>query len=476
MHEVDAEVLEGLQWLGAFARRLANDADDADDLVQDTLVTAWTQPPADRTEMRPWLATVLRNRLRMQQRTDARREARETAHGSEVAADPAPDQAVARIRVLRQLTAELERLNADDQQLIVLRFLHGQSAAEIARALSIPAGTVRSRISRLLAALRERLDTSCDGRDAWCAAVVAVPTAGPTAATSTSATTQGSNTMLKTTLIIAVAGATGLGAYAGLSGTDATTEASATVAEASDATAALDVAETPQTGTSPRTVSTTGTAPDARQQWQHRRAALERSLKENPPAGAAPTKTDTRREYARLVVACVRDIENQPAKFSLEITEVGAPDIGTIVSEVEVFNTTVTNPEIIECAEQSMYAYVGPAPAVAFKRTFRMGMKMGGPKRADGDLEIRFHFYMDANFEDVRACEPDGIKGEIELDVTGDAEGKVTTVKVVRSTVDADVDSCIRKAVRTWTFPEPVATKTRRHRYFLPVQDLKIME
>lgn len=65
---------------------------EADDLVQDTLLAAWTQPPSERAGLRPWLATVLRNRLRnrlrMRVRGEARRSTREPAHEPEGSDQP----------------------------------------------------------------------------------------------------------------------------------------------------------------------------------------------------------------------------------------------------------------------------------------------------------------------------------------------------------------------------------------------------
>ena len=61
--------LDDVQWLRRLAALLARDADDADDLVQETLVAAWSSAPRDvGRPARPWLATVLRNRFRMQRR------------------------------------------------------------------------------------------------------------------------------------------------------------------------------------------------------------------------------------------------------------------------------------------------------------------------------------------------------------------------------------------------------------------------
>jgi RNA polymerase sigma-70 factor (ECF subfamily) len=476
MRETEIPAFDDLQWLAAFARRLARDADDADDLVQETLVTAWRHAPPQRTGLRPWLAMVLRNRWRMTQRGANRREARDAAASPDVIDAAAPDAVVARIRVLGQLTAALETLAPEDQQLIDRRFLQGQSAAEIARAMSIPAGTVRSRISRLMAELRARLDARCDGRDAWCAAVLAVPTAVPAGSVATTASTTGATAMPKPILFIILATTTTAtaGAYVGLARPDGDERVPA--AAMASGTAATPAAATPVIATPVATTVDRASAParPSRERWTQTRQALSRALEARPPTEPATERTDTRMEYARLVMACVRDIEDQPAKFSLEITEIGAPDIGTIVAEAKVVGSNITNPEILECAEQSMYAFEGPAPAVPFERTFRMGMQ--APKRSPEQLAIRLHYYMDAHFEDVRACEPKGVTGWVDLDVTSDEHGKITKVDVADSTADATTVACIVAAASSWTFPEPVTTETTRHRYTLPVHDLRIAE
>ncbi|MCY1069219.1 sigma-70 family RNA polymerase sigma factor [Nannocystis sp. RBIL2] len=165
-----------MNWLQRLAAALARDADDAADLVQDTLVTAWSHPPADDGQpLRPWLATVLRNRFRMQLRTQARRERREQAGASTRAIAAEPDRELLRLELLRVLLAELERLAPEDQKIIVRRFFEGESAAEIARGLAIPAATVRSRLHRSLQRLRARLDEQFGGRSAWCVVVLPAP-------------------------------------------------------------------------------------------------------------------------------------------------------------------------------------------------------------------------------------------------------------------------------------------------------------
>ncbi len=70
------ELLTEREWLTRLARHLVADSGTADDLVQETWLTALTRPPHHRRGIRGWLATVLRNRARdewdREQRADRR--------------------------------------------------------------------------------------------------------------------------------------------------------------------------------------------------------------------------------------------------------------------------------------------------------------------------------------------------------------------------------------------------------------------
>ena len=479
MREVETPAFEDLQWLGTFARRLARDPDEAEELVQETLVTAWSHPPQQWAGIRPWLATVARNRLRMQRRGEARRRAREATHGPVPSEAMDPDAAVARVRVLNVLTAELERLEPEDQELIVRRFLDGQSAADIARALSLPAGTVRSRISRLLGRLRERLDERCDGRNAWCAAVLAVPLAGPAGPIATTASTRGTNTMLKTALIISLTTAAGATAWVGFHDSDETqldsVPEAATPVVVEDAASVIAAASETKSETKSEPKPESGANAQAvEKRWKETKEQLAAALKTTPPVDDPTTKASTRKDYAMLIVRCVRDIENQPAEFSVKLTEVGAPDIGTIVSEVEVVGTSVDNPEVVECAEQSMYAYIGEPPSEPFERTHRFGMQMSARKAKPEHEGKVLEYQMNKKWEDIRACETGGVKGFVEVEVSVAFENpSPTKVALIESTVEEDVTDCIIDTVRSWKHFNAFEPETRRHRYTLPMQPPK---
>lgn len=156
-----------LAGLHALARSLVHGDADADDLVQDTAIAAMAHAPDVDRPLRPWLATVLRNRWRMDRRGRARREARDAAVGLELvearaaaeAEASAPD-AIDRARTLERLASALVALDEPFRIVVIRRYLDGQSAADIARDLGLPAGTVRWRLKTGLERLRAELDRS----------------------------------------------------------------------------------------------------------------------------------------------------------------------------------------------------------------------------------------------------------------------------------------------------------------------------
>jgi RNA polymerase sigma-70 factor, ECF subfamily len=68
---------------------------------------------------------------------------------------PAPAETDERLAVARETIADMPALQ---REILDLRFQHDLSYAEIAEALDVPVGTVRSRLHNALAMLRERLE------------------------------------------------------------------------------------------------------------------------------------------------------------------------------------------------------------------------------------------------------------------------------------------------------------------------------
>ncbi|MCC7495723.1 MAG: sigma-70 family RNA polymerase sigma factor [Fimbriimonadaceae bacterium] len=149
------------------ALSLTGDADDAADLVQDTLIRAFRyfHNFAAGSNFRAWVLRILQNthisRYRQARRSQdnlAWEEIVEHGEGrvEEAAVDRAadPDHAVLAMLPDEEVQVALESLPASFRQVIELSDLHDYTYAEIGDLLDLPIGTVRSRLFRARQRLR----------------------------------------------------------------------------------------------------------------------------------------------------------------------------------------------------------------------------------------------------------------------------------------------------------------------------------
>jgi RNA polymerase sigma-70 factor (ECF subfamily) len=139
--------------------------DGAADATQDALLRAWRELPTlrDRDAFPAWTRRILVNRCRDMVR--ARRGVRllsldvapAIAGGGPVDVDHAPG--VDRSTDLRSAVA---RLNVDQRAVVALHYQLDLSIRDVARTLAVPDGTVKSRLSAALVALRRSLEDPAD--------------------------------------------------------------------------------------------------------------------------------------------------------------------------------------------------------------------------------------------------------------------------------------------------------------------------
>ncbi|MHB1785750.1 MAG: sigma-70 family RNA polymerase sigma factor [Acidimicrobiales bacterium] len=138
--------------LQSFATRLTGDWGRAEEIVQETLLRAWKHPEAlDGTggSARGWLFTVTRNLVN----DSWRRQKRDS-----VPSTPEPLADLDRSVDDWVVSAAVGSLSADHRQVLFHTIWLGQSVAEAARAIGVPAGTVKSRTYYALRALRLGLE------------------------------------------------------------------------------------------------------------------------------------------------------------------------------------------------------------------------------------------------------------------------------------------------------------------------------
>ncbi|MCP3920691.1 MAG: sigma-70 family RNA polymerase sigma factor [bacterium] len=202
---VHAELLlSHTEWSRALALRLVHEAADADELLQDTAVRVLERPPAERGNVRGWLAAVMKSVLAQRRRGDARRRARERASAQPERVTSGAD-AIERASMHRLLVDTLMRLDEPWRTTLVLRYFDDLGPRQIAARLGVPLDTVRSRLRHGLAEMRERLDRSNGGdREAWLeglAPLAALPRSGVSLSTAQGVLIM--NAKLKTVLAVA---------------------------------------------------------------------------------------------------------------------------------------------------------------------------------------------------------------------------------------------------------------------------------
>jgi RNA polymerase sigma-70 factor (ECF subfamily) len=152
---------------GLLSRLLGNDRPRVEDLAQETFLRVLRAIPGfDRSgeaRLSTWILTIA-TRLALDDRRRQPQPPEETAAaGGAPSALPAPDHDVQRRALAVALVEAVEALGDPFKAAFLLREVHELSYEEIAEVLKIDSGTVKSRLARARAALREALSEVHDG-------------------------------------------------------------------------------------------------------------------------------------------------------------------------------------------------------------------------------------------------------------------------------------------------------------------------
>jgi RNA polymerase sigma-70 factor (ECF subfamily) len=143
------------------ARWLARNEQDAEDLVQESLLKAFRAFPGLRgADARPWLLAIVRNACYTRLRGSRLREATtvfdEETHTLDGEALN-PERLALREADSARVREALQELPEEFREVLVLREMEGLSYKEIATIADIPVGTVMSRLARGRGRLQRRL-------------------------------------------------------------------------------------------------------------------------------------------------------------------------------------------------------------------------------------------------------------------------------------------------------------------------------
>ncbi|MEM9033212.1 MAG: sigma-70 family RNA polymerase sigma factor [Actinomycetota bacterium] len=158
-----------------FALQLTSDPDASQDIAQDAVLRFFRSLDSfdERRRIEPWLYQIVRNLVRDRGRRQVVRryesldEQLDSGRPPAVAIDEAADPAVQadRARLRERIWRCVDQLSDDHREIFVLRDHHQLSYREIAEVLSIPEGTVMSRLHAARMKLRALLAADAGGLD-----------------------------------------------------------------------------------------------------------------------------------------------------------------------------------------------------------------------------------------------------------------------------------------------------------------------
>lgn len=154
------ELLILMPALRRFAYSLTGSSHDADDLLQNTIERVLSRGVPDDVELVKWAFRVCRNLWIDEYR--ARKVRRSEADAAELLDEQAinGEKIICDQITLQQVNSAMEQLPTDQRAVLALVAVQGMSYKEVAETLSIPIGTVMSRLARARIALSQYLKTT----------------------------------------------------------------------------------------------------------------------------------------------------------------------------------------------------------------------------------------------------------------------------------------------------------------------------
>lgn len=151
-------LINEMEGLRRFALKLTRNSSDADDLLQSTVLRALEKKHLfqEGTNLFKWTSKIMFNLFVSNYR---RKTKFETQYDPESYIEKESIEASQEEKMeVRRVEEAMEKMSEDHREILTMVCLQGMQYTEVAEALDIPVGTVRSRLSRARESLQDILD------------------------------------------------------------------------------------------------------------------------------------------------------------------------------------------------------------------------------------------------------------------------------------------------------------------------------
>ena len=146
----------------SFMMRKGASAEQAEDLVQETMISVWSKAALyapERGSVATWVFTIARN-LRIDRLRREKISLFTDLEDYDAESDEAqPDDALSRLQEDSHVARALAQIPEEQRELLILSYVEDLPQSEIAARLQIPLGTVKSRMRLAYRRLRTLLET-----------------------------------------------------------------------------------------------------------------------------------------------------------------------------------------------------------------------------------------------------------------------------------------------------------------------------
>jgi RNA polymerase sigma-70 factor (ECF subfamily) len=146
----------------SFMLRKGATGDQAEDLVQETMITVWSKAALyvpDRGSVSTWIFTIARNLRIDRLRRERSSQYTDIDDYDAPSEEPGQEEAMGRLQEDSAVARALAEIPPEQRELLILSYVEDLPQSEIAARLQIPLGTVKSRMRLAYRRMKKMLET-----------------------------------------------------------------------------------------------------------------------------------------------------------------------------------------------------------------------------------------------------------------------------------------------------------------------------